>query len=357
MSMEPVLKQHRQQLVQKQWKIFQLFDPLEQAGLKGEALAGLYQEASQLIEVVISSRLSKPRGFFVPSGVRIIRTQVQETANIIIWLGMPEAKSALFAWRSALAEAYPSRKAMGLILSDFGQWLQSADPAIRGLFLETLPKIAPLIEHLGTDGVNQILQAGNTLDTSEDRKVFFESIASYGSTTASTVLGICHIAHRALKWKRIDYLKKLEEIIPPERTMESADSSKLIPALAQLSEACVEKGEAFWCQAFDLIFTLAEKNYSSAYAVARDIPKRLGTLPPKAELPYIQDFHRLALTNGIRVVGFGINKLPVFYEKYGLQRTRKFVEATAKVAETYGVTAGQWFYELRTTAARELLVK
>ncbi len=102
---------------------------------------------------------------------------------------------------------------------------------------------------------------------------------------------------------------------------------------------------------------LAEANLSSGYVAARGLTKKVVTLPTKVSLSYVEDFHRLAVSVGIRVVGFAVNKLPGFYQKFGVERTRKFVETTALVAESYGVTAGQWFYERKTSASRELLVK
>jgi hypothetical protein len=244
-----------------------------------------------------------------------------------------------------------------LLICGFGLWLRTASPSLRGNLFEILPKIAGSIEGLQTEGINKILAVGNKLITQSDRDRFFKSIEGYGSTGAPILVGICSIAHRSLKWARLDYLDKLSETIPPQKTLENADTNKLIPSIAQLSELCFDKGKACWCCGLDLVLTLADTNCSSAYVATRELRKILPRLSANAWRSYLEDFHKLAGAVGIRVVGFATKKLPGFYEKFGVERTRAFVDATAIAAKTYGVTAGQWFYERKTLAARELLIK
>jgi hypothetical protein len=332
-----ILISHRQKMGQK-FPIYQLFEPLEKADLQVKDLAALCKEASQLTELAILSGITPD-------------TEIQHVANTIVQLSVSDAQSAFFAWRSAIARAYPSRDGMRLLFRSFGEWLKSAGPNIRAVFFEVLPKIAPCIEQLGTEGINQLLQTISAFDSTEDRELFLNCIATYGETSAQNILGICHVANGARKLGHIDYLKRIMETIPPE----GKDANKLIPALAQLNEECIKRGEEIWCQTMDLILILAERNYSSAHVTARRLSKPVQELPPDVVLSYIKDFQKLVHAIGIRVVGFSTKSLPAFYGKFGKERTHRFIETTVLVAEYYGTTAGQWFYEQRTSAARELL--
>ncbi len=125
--------------------------------------------------------------------------------------------------------------------------------------------------------------------------------------------------------------------------------------LADLADLSVALGTEHLFKTLDLIFSLAERNYSSAYVTARSLKKRFRKMDAELAVAYLVDFAQLIRTNGIRAVGFGCRRLPKLYDGYGRHRTRAFVEAAASVAEAYGVTAGQWFYETRTASAREAL--
>ncbi len=124
--------------------------------------------------------------------------------------------------------------------------------------------------------------------------------------------------------------------------------------LADLAEVTLTLGTEHFFKTLDLIFSLAERNCSSAYVAARSLNKRFPKMDAELALAYLVDFAELVRTNGIRAVGFGC-RLPKLYRKHGRDRTHAFVDAAASVAEAYGVTAGQWFYETRTAPARELL--
>jgi hypothetical protein len=102
-------------------------------------------------------------------------------------------------------------------------------------------------------------------------------------------------------------------------------------------------------------YSLAKKSYSSAYVLARDIPDRLDDVPTEAAHSYVTDSNSLINTIGIRAVGFTLDTLPRLYKKYGIEHTHRFVESIVSVAEAYGVTAAEWFYERRTRSAADVL--
>ncbi len=336
-----ILNRHRQEMEQQKFPIYQIFDQLEQTDLSANDLATLCKETAKLAEVVVSQELE-----FGP--------EILQTVDSILKSGMPEAKETLAAWNAALKAARDaSRRSMKTMFSGFSRWLQEVDRAARGPFFEVLPKLAPSMQQLGVEGMLEILRSVKSLDAPEDRQKLLKCVADYGSTTFKVILGVCNISHKALKWERVDYLERLKKTVPAEKMMEDYHAEKLIPAFAQLSETCAERGKDLWCQAMELILLIAEENYSSAYATARKLS--LEKISPDTASAYLEDFVKLVKSIGIRVIGFGLKQLPELYEKYGTERTRTFVEAAVSAAEAYGAMAGQWFLERRTAAAREML--
>lgn len=338
---DQILKRHRQEMEQQKFPIYQIFDQLEQADLSASDLATLRKETAKLAEVVVSQELD-----FSP--------EVLQTVDRILKSEMPEAQETLAGWNAALdAAGDASRRSMKTMFKGFGQWLQEVDRAARGSFFEVLPELAPSMQQLGVEGMLEILRSVKSLDAPKDRQKLLKCVADYGSTTSKVILGVCNISHKALKWERVDYLDRLTKTVPAEKMMEDYHAEKLVPALAQLSETCAERGRDLWCHAMELILLIAEENSSSAYATARKLS--LEKISPDTASAYLEDFVKLVKSIGIRVIGFGLKRLPELYKKHGSERTRSFVEGAASAAEAYGAMAGQWFLERRTAAAREML--
>lgn len=284
-----------------------------------------------------------------------VSPEVKKTASELMAMGLPTAIQALTAWRACLEKVYPSRQAMHLVLTGYSKWIEDAKPTLRVAFLELLSEIAPCLQELGAEGVAHIITAVNDIDRREDAETLLRHLRMYGETSGDILLSICSIACTALKRHQMAYVERLTGTVPAERIRQSRDTYRLIPTVAQLSNTCAPLGEGRWESALDLILLLADKNCSSAYWTANELPSRLRTLGKSLALVYLEDFKKLVQGNGTRVVGFGVGKLPTFYEKYGRERTRAFVEAAASAGEAYGVTAGQWFWELKTRTARDLL--
>jgi hypothetical protein len=208
---------------------------------------------------------------------------------------------------------------------------------------------------LGLKGFEQILADLSALGEAESGRRFLMAVSAYGTTRGLIVVGISRLARDLITRGQLGRLEEIAATIPPDRTFEPQDAARLIPSLALLAEACSAMGPDVGDRALDLVLEAAKRNLSSAYALSRDLPDRLQPLPRESTLPYLEDFHRAVKAVGLRVVGFGLNELPGLYGRFGIDRTREFVERLAAVAEAYGPTAGQWFFERRTAAAREIL--
>lgn len=341
MDSKQVLKEHYEEMGQK-FPIYQIFDRLEQSDLSAEDVAALRKEFSQLAEVFIQQELR-------------LDPEIFQAVDYVINLGMPDAHRVASSWKTAVVSAADiSRPTAKIMFTGFYQWLQETSPETRDSFFEALPQLAPSMRKLGTKGVLQILGAVKELMTHEDREVLLQSIAAYGETDAEIILGVCSIARDALRSGETNYLERLMAILPAEEIVEDQDSYVLIPEIARLCDVCNEQKELLWRHALDLILLIAEENCSSAYATARALPKRLPRLAVDSII-YFEDFAKLVRAIGIRVIGFGLKALPEFYGKYGIEKTRSFVNAAASMAKDYGVTAGQYLLEQKTVSAKKLL--
>jgi hypothetical protein len=339
---DALLRRHRDEMVHKKFSIYRIFDEIDRAAPAGETGAVIHREAGGIAEAVISQELS-------------MTPEVEATTLALLRQPSDRVASLFAAWRTALEAAYPSRPAMQLVLTRFGAWLERLPPTVRPCFLELLPKIGPVLKEVGAEGIEELLEAAVAAGSAEACATMLELVGGYGATTGEIVVGAGRVARRALAWSRPDLLERLAAALPADKTLESADAEKLLPALGRLSELCGAQGEACWTPALDLVITFAEGNLSSAYVAARDLPKSLKKLGSSAAPAYLAAFDRLAHAIGLRVVSFGLKELPGLYERYGVERAHAFATTAAEAAETYGATAGQWFLERKTAAARELL--
>lgn len=340
---EPPLESHRREL-SRRMPVYDLFEPFERASFPGEILAALRREASKLVELALAE------GLPVDGGVR-------RTAEAVAGLGIPGAATTLRAWREAVAAAHNSRAGMRLLFSGLGDCVHACTPDLLPIFCESLPRLAPIAAELGSKGFEQILGDASALANPEDGRRLLTAVAAYGRTRSSIALGISRLARHILDRDHPGEIERIETTVPPSRTFESRDAARLIPALADLSDACAALGTEAPSRALELTLEVAGRNLSSAFALARGLPGQLRHLPRETALFYLEDFSHGLKAVGIRLVGFGLSQLPGFYGRYGIERTRRFMEKLVEVAEAYGPTAGQWFFERRTAAAREMLLK
>jgi hypothetical protein len=341
MNEDDVVARHRKEMIGRTSPIYGLFDIVEESAFPLEVKLRITHEASIIAEIVISQ------------GLRV-RTEVRATAMSALAPGARDAELAFEAWRAALEGARPSRRGMDLVLNAFGHWLGISTADVRGPFLETLPALGPRIGDMGSSGIEQVLTAATSLPIGDARQLF-SCLAAYATNAPDVISAVCHIGLEALELGHEEVLADLEAIIPPGHVGESKDSERLITSLAKVGKACRSRGEEIWCRAMNLVLSLGTRNHSSAYVTARRLAKSLEQMPSETVLAYLEDFRILVDAIGIRVVGFSLRELPRLYEKYGRARTHAFVHAAASAAGSYGTTAGQWFYERKTGAAKEYL--
>jgi hypothetical protein len=400
MTEERICKQHRQELQARGLRAYQLCEVIEGAGLIPETLAAIRGEAAALAETVISEALRMD-----PAVVHTAETLVR----------LPDALTIFTAWTGAVEAARPWRPAMQLVLSHFGSWYERLPvPHARAAFLAALPHlgacftgraplpwwerspfIAPVVAGTrrtcarlaarlrgspsarraaagsktgagrGAIGqvqsdIEEILAAAATLPSADDCRRLMELLSSYGDTTGDMVMGACRLGRAALAWKAPDNLDKLAAIVDPQawRGMGEGDrnlASELLRCWGELGVTCEPSGEEAWKLAMRLMLLLAEENPSSAQWAAQALPRGLRRLPGGMTVAYLRCCNQLASTIGPRATGFSVRLLPRLLAQHGIAPTTTFVDAAADVGQAYGPTAGQWFLERKTAAAKGLL--
>ncbi len=333
---DDLLARHRRALV-KRFPVYGLFDAVESSALPSDALAALRSDAARVAELAVAHELDG--------------APAEACARALLAGGADTSTARFAAWRRTLEAADPDRPGMALALGLFGHWLSVA-PAAEAPLLAGIAGIAPVLAELKADGVLDVVTVAGS---APDPAALWTAAGAYGSTDGATVLGIIRLGARAQSWDQPALLDRLRVALPPERTDESRDAERFIPALAAFGERAVALGQAHGQAAVALALTLAENHVSSGYSVATDGRRVLDAMDAVTALAYLEDFGRLADTVGARVTGFGLKTLPGLYPKHGAARTRAFVQAAASVAEAYGTTAAQWFYERKTEVARDLL--
>jgi len=332
---------HRNELAGSGFHVYELFSVLDEFELDPESRTALRAEMAQLADLIAFQE------------IRVRADALKDCAGRLLALPAPVSRKAFRSWRLTVEGADTSRPAMLMISHRFSSWIENLKPLALETCLDVLPAIATVIGDLKEAGVREILQAIDETESEQGRKVMLETLSAYRATTAPIVLGACRLAAAAVQWGRAAGLKRLVEAVPVSAMEESVHSEKLIPAVAELCDACAAIGSATWTHGFDLALLLAQGNHSAAGSTARKLARRIGRLYGETAQAYLEGLSALVQALGPRAAGFSLNRLPAYYSKYGADRTREFVEAATAVAETCGITAAQWFLEGKTQTARD----
>lgn len=332
---------HRNELASSGFHVYELFSLLDESELDPESRTALRGEMAQLADLIAFQE------------IRVRADALKDCAGRLLTVPAPVFRKAFQSWRLTVEGADTSRRAMLTIAHRFGSWVADLKPLALETCLDVLPTIAPVIGSLKEAGVQEILQAFDGTESAQGREAMLGTLSAYGATTAPIVLGACRLAAAAVQWDHIAELKRLVESVPVSAMEESVDSEKLIPAVAELCNACAAISSSAWTRGFDLALLLAQGNHSAAGSTARKLAKRIARLYGETAQAYLEGFGALVRALGPRAAGFSLNRLPAYYSKYGTDRIREFIQAATDVAETCGITAAQWFLEGKTQIARD----
>jgi hypothetical protein len=282
-----------------------------------------------------------------------------EMIDALVWHNVPVEPGASVAgpaqssWSRTVLAAQPSRRAMQLAANRFGEWLKRATPVSQPAVLEWLPSLAGSLPDLEPEGVGVIVDAASQCTTPEDARRVMKAIGAYGEMGKKVLLPIARFLAAAAKAGEVAWAEPMEAMA--QTAMEDPDSGKFFAAFPAWDELPQIYGPQHWRPALALVFAAAAQSCSSASHLMGELPKTLRRMDDTRRTAYLADFLTLVKTVGIQVVGFNLDTVPAMYEKYGVDRMHEFLAAGAASAELYGKTAGEWFLERKTRAARQFL--
>ena len=350
MDLSQLLKDHRSELASersfifpsKHFDILYIYEVIENSDMSDNAREELCEPLAGIVEIIIENKLR-------------VYSDFRENLNKIIELEHNEALLILNAWRDAVSNARPSRKAIELNISRFVYWIIGSDTSARYSLLETLPQLAHLVTDIGEDGVQEIIRACETMSNVDDVNKLLSFIRRYKNTSADAVIGACRIANILLKNDCEQQLTEIANAITPEIIRTEPEAKKLFISVYQLGKS-VDKLESRALSVLcEVLLAVIESNVSCAFYTATQLQKSLKHLEKNFVFIYLEHYNRLMSSIGIRVNVFSAERLPTFYRKYGLDRTNAFIEAATTVAKLYGITVAEKFIEQRTLAAKNLL--
>ena len=338
-----IMDSHRDELANQGHAVYALFGLLEESGLDMETGAVVANEVAQLADHV---------GFLeISLRADLLRSQAQKLLD----LGPAVAPQAFRAWRRTIAGVAQSRRATRELAHTFGDLLCELKTPALGACLDLLPPIAPRLAEIGHNDLIEILRVVNTADSSEDREAIVEVLTACAETTGAILMGCLQLAWGAAQRQRLTELRGLIASVPVSAMEESADSERLIPAIAALCETCAVIDDKAWTTAFDLAVILTAENHSTAYSASVKLTRRIPGLGSDTAGVYLGHFAALAGSVGTRVSGFCLRQLPKHYARHGIDATSRLVETCVNIARTTGQTSAQWFLEGKTRSAREFM--
>lgn len=266
-----------------------------------------------------------------------------------------DADKVLLSWSETVIAASPSRACMRLAVSSFEEWFTKTTSVSRVAFLDFLPAIAPKLADLRHEGVVNILEVANKCSDAEECHHVLTAVGSFTEAGRKVLLPIIHFlvaAAQAGDMECVDFIKNMAQV---HHVQADLASPRFFGALPKWNSLPVTYGTNAWRPVLFLALSIANKSCSSAEYVLRRLPRVLRKMDEGLPLTYIEDFHTIVTSIGIRGIGFSLSILPGLYSAHGVPLTRQFVRTAKEAAERYGRIAGEWFLERKTRAAEQIL--
>jgi hypothetical protein len=266
----------------------------------------------------------------------------------------PDLASTIAVLASALSEAEPDRRSIGVLLAGYPKWLRAVSDIARPHFLGILPNIALYLKELDESGVDALAACLNLCPSAEDCEILAGCVRKYQETSGNIILAAAEIAGVAIRTDSRPLVEKLVNAVAPEATFDSKPARELLPALVGIKTAAA--GEAVWSAAIGVCVAAAGDNHSSALNLARHLTQHLkgslGSLAPETQLAYLKSFHLIVEEAGISLLGYGTKQLPFVFQEAGEERATEFVAQGIAIAHRYGRFAAEEFFEQKTEASK-----
>jgi hypothetical protein len=193
------------------------------------------------------------------------------------------------------------------------------------------------------------------LESPEKAERLMTSLKLYEETDANIMLGALRVASALIRAGESALLEELEKAVTLDEMMESHDACRLLPELGHLVQEVEPLGEGMVAIVVDAIVSSAKQNISSAFAATRSLRALPDSMSDDVAAACVRAIARILKAAGNRALGACARKLPKLYARHGIDKMDAFIDAAAEVSTLYGTTAGIWFLERRTAAAREML--
>ncbi|MFN7992603.1 MAG: hypothetical protein U0Q18_03335 [Bryobacteraceae bacterium] len=327
MSLTETLGAHRRELIAKLSRAY--------------ALAGDDPDPAmaELIDILVQFEISPGDG---------ARTTIEQIAG----LDPEQASSSRRCWGRSVVEAQPLRAGIEMAANRFGEWLARTTPISRPAFLEFLPSLAPAFSDLRTAGMERILDAANRCGNSEDCRQLLGALGGFGAAGKKNLLriaGFLGAAAAAGESESAGWIQRMAQA----GALEDPGLDRFFAALPDWEALPQIFGRHGWRPALRVAFAAAMQSCSSGEHLLREMPKVMSRMDATLVEPYAADFLRLVDAIGIQVINFGLDRLPGLYRERGPSGSHAFVSAAVDAAALFGRTAGEWFIQGKTQAARQ----
>jgi len=326
----PVAAQHLRELAERKSKAYELLILLEQNPSAGEAC---FHALGRVIDHTILTEVALD-----PS----------------VWSGVVSAPSEdlaadLAGIDSALAATGQDRGRTQLLLRNYPAWMRQSSPVSWPHLRSILPKISPMLDELGAEGIEVIIECFNGCGSAETAGVVSDAVATYAETAGDIVRAAAELSSLFLRTGSPDAIAGMLRTVTPEQIFDSKDARGLLPAIAKLKVA----DDPVWSTAAEACIISAGYNHSTALNLARTLSGVLARLRPEIAVPYALALREVVASGGISLIGFATKQLPAMFESAGAERAATFVSEGCSIARKYGRVAAQEFFEQKTSAAKQ----
>jgi hypothetical protein len=225
----------------------------------------------------------------------------------------------------------------------------------RSAFFAFLPAVAPYIDVLKEESILEILDLANQCSSPEMCGRFLGAISPHCAAGRKVVVPIARFAAGAARSEELKILDGISAIALCHEGEPDPHAGQFVNAMPAWEEFPRIYGETVWPAALRLILAVSAQCCSSGEYLLRKLPKTIGGLGNNIRLNYLVEFHSAIEVIGIRAVRFGLRTLPDLYIRHDAARVRAFVAGAVATANQCGPTAGDWFLDRKTSAARAML--
>jgi hypothetical protein len=281
--------------------------------------------------------------------------ETEAAARRIVQMQPGESDRAWICWSRTIVMAQPSHSAVKLAFGEFSEWLTKTTSVSQGAFLGLLPLLAPRLVELRSEGVCEVISTLNQCKAEQDCQRIVGVVGQYAGCDGRIVVPLTRLLAAAVMAGDLECVGRFGAASLVNGVRGDRGAHRLFRAMPSWDRWPEMYGVDVWRAVLFLVLAITSESCSSAEYVVRRLQKVLRQMKGDLRVRFVADVRTLVDAIGIRVIGFSLGELPSWYQTYGVDCTREFVRTATACAERYGRTAGDWFLERKTAAARGML--